>query len=123
MDICRTRCRCARDVDGVGVAARTSFTGAWTATDPDDGSTLLVLIGSEDASGNIRVTTVDQFASACDAPATVIGSGTISGSTLTAVGDVRCGGAVFATDVPVEFELVGETLVGGSVEFRRVGGA
>ena len=108
-------------LSGAGSAARTGFTGAWTGTDPDDGSKLMVLIGAEGSSGDVRVTGVDQFASACGAPATLIGSGSISGSVLGAVVDVRCGGEVFASDVPVEYELTGDTLLSGGVEFRRPG--
>jgi hypothetical protein len=105
-----------------GAAAGSGFTGAWTGTDPDDGSKLMVLIGAESPKGVVRVTGVDQFASACGAPATLIGSGSISGSVLTAVVDVRCGGEVFASDVPVEYELSGDKLLSGGVEFRRPGG-
>jgi hypothetical protein len=110
-------------MSGAGAAARTAFTGAWTGTDPDDGSKLMVLISAESYTGQVRVTGVDQFASACGAPATLIGSGSISGSVLTALVDVRCGGEVFATDVPVEYELTGDTLLSGGVEFRRPGRA
>jgi len=99
-----------------------AFTGAWTATDPDDGSTLKVQIGAPNASGRSRVTLIDQFASACGAPATAIGSGTISGATLSSTLDVRCGGSPFASDVPATFEVVGDTLVDGNgLLWTRVG--
>ena len=106
---------------GAATAAKTTFTGAWTGVDTDDGSTILVLIGAENASGGVRVTLIDQFASACGAAATALGSGTTSGSTLTGTFDVRCGGELLVTDAPFEFELSGEVLLGEPIEFHRVG--
>ena len=99
-----------------------AFTGAWVATDPDDGSKLKVQIGAANVSGVRRVTLIDQFASACDAPATGIGSGTVSGTTLSAALDIRCGGSPFGSDVPVAFAAVGDTLVGFGVVWERPGG-
>jgi hypothetical protein len=91
--------------------SRGAFTGAWTATDPDDGSRLKVQIGAPNASGVSRVTLIDQFASACGAPATGIGTGTASGATLSATLDIRCGGAPLVSDAPATFTMVGDTLV------------
>jgi hypothetical protein len=99
-----------------------TFTGAWVATDPDDGSELKVQIGAANVSGVRRVTFMDQFASACDAPATGIGSGAVSGTTLSATLDIRCGGSPFASDAPVAFAAVGDTLVGFGVVWERAGG-
>jgi hypothetical protein len=101
-------------------AAGATFNGAWSGTDPDDGSRLLILIGGAQT-GLAHVTFVDQFASACGAPATGIGSGTISGSTLSAKLDIRCGGKPFAPDVPITLDLQGETLFLGDIPFSRPG--
>ena len=100
-----------------------SFTGAWVATDPGDGSTLKVQIGAPNASGVRRVTVMDQnqFSSGCGALATAIGSGTVSGTTLSATLDIRCGGSLIATDVPFTFAAVGDTLVGFGVVWERAG--
>jgi hypothetical protein len=97
------------------------FTGAWTATDPDDGSPLKTQISAPDAAGRRHVVLIDQFASACDAPATAIGFGTVSGTTLTASVDVRCGRAILDSDAPFTWELVGDTLVGDGVIYTRPG--
>ena len=102
-------------------ASRDAFTGAWTATDTD-GSTLKAQISAPAASGVRRVTFIDHFASACGSPATAIGSGTVTGATLAATLNVRCGGAPFASDAPFTFDLVGDTLVSGGIVFTRVGG-
>jgi hypothetical protein len=99
-----------------------AFTGAWTATDPDDGSTLKLQIGAPNAFGVSRVTLMDQFASACGALATAIGSGTVSSMTLSSTLDIRCGGSPFAADVPVTFDAVGDTLLGFGVVWTRMGG-
>jgi hypothetical protein len=99
-----------------------AFTGAWSATDPDDGSTLKLQIGAPNASGVSRVTLMDQFASACGALATAIGSGTVSGTTLSSTLDIRCGGSPFASNVPVTFDAVGDTLLGFGVVWTRIGG-
>jgi hypothetical protein len=97
------------------------FGGAWTANDPADGSTLRLEIGAPSAAGARHVTLLDQFASACNAPATAIGSGTASDTTLSATLDVRCGGTPVAAEVPFTFVLVGDTLVGDDIVFTRVG--
>jgi hypothetical protein len=65
---------------------------------------------------------VDQFATTCSAPATAIGSGTVSGNTLSTTSDVRCGGELLASEVPISYDLVGETLVIGGIVFTRTGG-
>jgi hypothetical protein len=103
------------------VGSADAFTGAWVATDPDDGSTLRVQIGAANGAGVRRVTLIDQFASACGAAATAIGSGTVSRSTLTATLNVRCGGEPLDSDVLVDFAIVGDTLVGFGVVWRRAG--
>ncbi len=100
-------------------AATGNFTGAWSGTDPDDGSRLLALIGGP-PSGPVSVTFIDQFASACGAPATAIGSGTISGLTLSATLNIRCGGAPVATGVPFTFQLDGGTLLLDGVPLTRL---
>jgi hypothetical protein len=105
----------------VAAASTDAFTGAWTATDTD-GSTLHLQISAPNVSGVRHVTLVDQFASVCGAPATAIGLGTVSGTTLSATLDVRCGGAPSATGVPLSFDLVGDDLVSGGTVFTRVGG-
>ena len=102
-------------------ASSDGFTGAWRATDPDDGSTLVADIGAPNAAGIRHLTLVDQFASACDAPAVAIGAGTVSGSTLAATLEVRCGGASLGKDVPFSFQISGDTLHGGGLVFTRVG--
>jgi hypothetical protein len=98
-----------------------TFAGAWVATDPDDGSRLKLQISGSGAPAKRHVTLVDQFASACGAPATAIGLGTVSGTTLTATLDVRCGGAPFADDVPFVFEAANGTVVNNGVVFTRPG--
>jgi hypothetical protein len=98
-----------------------AFTGAWTATDVSDGSTLKLQIGTPNASGVRHVTLMDQYASACGALATGIGSGTDSGTTLSTALDLRCGGSTLADDVVVTFDAVGATLVGFGVVWQRLG--
>jgi hypothetical protein len=99
-----------------------SFTGAWVATDPGDGSTLKLQISAPNASGQRRVTVMDQFASGCGALATGIGSGTASGATLSTTLDFRCGGSPLANDITGDFVAVGDTLVGfGGVVWERTG--
>jgi len=102
-------------------ASPSPFTGAWRAVDPDDGSTLMALIGAPNAAGLLDLTFIDQYASACGAPATAIGSGTITGSRFTAVVDVRCGGALLVSDVEFEFDVSGDTLVASGLVYTRVG--
>jgi hypothetical protein len=101
-------------------AAGDAFTGAWTATDPFDGSTLRLQIGSPSASGVRQVTLTDSFASACGAPATAIGTGTVSGSTLTTVVDVRCGGEPRGS-ATIVYQLNGDVLTDGFSTFTRTG--
>jgi hypothetical protein len=103
-------------------ASADAFSGSWTAID-DDGSTLMLLVSAANPTGVRHVTLVDQYATTCAAPATAIGTGTASGTTLTTTADVRCGGQVLATDVPSSYELVGDTLVIGGVVFTRTGSA
>lgn len=100
--------------------SRDQFTGAWAATDPFDGSSLRLEIGSPSASGLRQVILSDDFASACGAPATAIGTGTVSDTTLTTTVDVRCGGAPYAEDVTIVYELVGDALTDGYNTFARV---
>jgi uncharacterized protein with beta-barrel porin domain len=102
-------------------AAGDAFTGAWTATDPFDGSTLRLQIGSPSAAGSRHVTLTDDFASACGAPATAIGTGSVSGATLTTVVDIRCGGVLRGEDVMIVYQLVGDTLTDGFSTFTRTG--
>ena len=102
-------------------ASTDAFTGAWTATDSDDGSALVATIGAAGTDDLRHVTLVDELASACDAPATASGWGVTSGSSLSATLDVRCGGAPYADDVPYTFQAQGATLIGGGLVFRRVG--
>jgi hypothetical protein len=97
------------------------FTGSWVATDPDDGSTLKLQISAPNAAGVRRVTLMDQFASACGALATGIGSGTTSGASLSAMLDIRCGGSPLESDVEVDLAAVGDTLVGSGVVWERAG--
>jgi hypothetical protein len=106
------------------VGSTDSFTGAWVATDPSDGSALKLQIGQTNASGVRRVTVMDQnqFHSGCGGLATGIGSGTVIGTTLSAALDIRCGGSLNATDVPFTFDAVGDTLVGLGVVWERAGG-
>lgn len=101
-----------------------AFTGAWVATDPGDGTVLKVQISESNASGVRRVMLMDQnqFHSGCGGPATAIGSGTVSGTTLSASLDVRCEGALVGTDIPFTFTAVGDTLVALGVVWERVGG-
>lgn len=96
------------------------FAGAWVAIDPFDASNLRLQIGSPSASGNRQVTLTDDHASACGAPATAIGTGTVAGSTLTTIVDVRCGGELRAEGVTITYELVGDTLTDGFSTFVRV---
>jgi hypothetical protein len=106
------------------VGSADAFTGAWVATDPGDGSTLKLQIGEANASGVRHVTLMDQnqFHSGCGGLATGIGSGTVSGTTLSAALDIRCEGSLIATDVPFTFAAVGDTLVGLGVVWERAGG-
>ena len=106
------------------VGSADAFTGAWVATDPSDGSALKLQIGEANASGVRHVTLMDQnqFHSGCGGLATGIGSGTVSGTTLSAALDIRCGGSLNATDVPFTFDAVGDTLVGLGVVWERAGG-
>ena len=104
---------------GSATAAGDAFTGAWSATDPFDGSALRLQIGAPSPSGVRQVTLTDNFASACGAPATAIGTGTVSGSTLTTIVDIRCGGELRAEDVTITYELVGDALTDGFSTFTR----
>ena len=106
------------------VGSADPFTGSWVATDPGDGSTLKLQIGEANASGVRRVTLMDQnqFQSGCGGLATGIGSGTVSGTTLSATLDIRCAGSLVLTDVPVDFDALGDTLVGLGVVWERAGG-
>jgi len=106
---------------GTASAAGDQFIGAWTATDPFDGSSQRLQIGAPSPSGERHVTLTDDFASACGAPATAIGTGTVSGSTLTTVVDIRCGGVVRAEDVTIAYELAGSALTDGFSTFTRAG--
>jgi hypothetical protein len=112
----------ATSLVATATAAGDSFTSAWRATDPFDGSSLRLQIGAPSASGVRQVTLTDGFASACDAPASAIGTGTVSGSTLTTVVDIHCGGELRAEDVTITYELVGDTLTDGFSTFTRAGG-
>jgi hypothetical protein len=105
------------------VGSADAFTGAWVATDPGDGSTLKVQIGAANDAGVRRVTIMDQnqFHSGCGALATAIGSGTVTGTTLSSTLDIRCGGSLVGTDVLVTFAAVGDTLVGFGVIWARAG--
>ena len=100
-----------------------SFTGAWVATDPDDASALKLQISAPNESGVRRVTVMDQnqFKSGCGGLATAIGSGTVSGTTLSSTVDVRCGGSLVLTDVVFTFTAVGDTLVGFGGVWERAG--
>jgi len=102
-------------------ASTDTFTGAWAATDTGDGSAVVATIGAAGSDAVRRVTLVDQFASACDAPATADGWGVTSGSRLSATLDVRCGGAPYAQDVPYTFQATGATLLADGLVFRRMG--
>ena len=106
---------------GTASAAGDQFTGAWAATDPFDGSALRLQIGAPSPSGVRHVTLTDNFASACGAPATAIGTGTVSGSTLTTIVDIRCGGQLRAEDVTITYELAGSALTDGFSTFTRGG--
>jgi len=103
---------------GSATAADDAFTGAWSATDPFDGSALRLQIGGPSPSGVRQVTLTDNFASACGAPATAIGTGTVSGSTLTTIVDIRCGGELRGTGT-FTYTLVGDTLYDGFSTFTR----
>lgn len=105
---------------GSAVASPDPFTGAWIATDPFDGSTLRLQVGSPSAEGLRQVTLTDGFASACGAPATAIGTGTVSGSTLTTTVDIRCGGELRAEHVTIVYQLSGGMLTDGFSTFRPV---
>jgi hypothetical protein len=110
---------------GLGVTfvrtTRDAFTGAWAATDPFDGSALRLQIGSPSAKGVRQVTLTDDFASACGAPATAIGTGEVSGTTLTTVVDIRCGGELVAEDATIVYQLSGNALTDGFSTFTRTG--
>jgi len=108
---------------GTASAAGDQFTGAWSATDPFDGSSLRLEIGAPSPSGVRHVTLMDTFASACGAPATAIGTGTVSGSTLTTVVDIRCGGELRGEDVTITYQLVGSALTDGFSTFTRAADA
>lgn len=103
-------------------AASGSFTGLWRATDPSDGSTLVLAI-----SPTGRMLLFDDRASSCDGGgfAFAFGPGSAAGSTFSATVDVFCGATPFvpfAEDVVVTFELVGTTLVGeGGEVYHRLG--
>lgn len=78
----------------VGTAAAAPpdpFAGAWIGTDPFDGGTLRLQI-SMDAHGVRHVVFTDSRTRlACGGPpGRIIGSGTVSGATLTWSGTVRC---------------------------------
>jgi hypothetical protein len=105
------------------VGSADTFAGGWVATDPGDGSTLKLQIGEAGASGVRRVTLMDQnqFHSGCGGLATGIGSGTVSGTTLSVTLEIRCQGALLATDVAVDFAAVGDTLVGFGLVWERAG--
>ena len=105
------------------VGSADALTGPWVATDPGDGSTLKLQISAANASGVRRVTLMDQnqFHSGCGGLATGIGSGTVSGTTLSATLDFRCQGSLIATDFPVDFDAVGDTLVGFGVVWEEGG--
>ena len=105
---------------GTATSAGDAFTGAWKATDPSDGSSLRLQIGGPSAFGTRSVAFSDGFASACGAPATAIGTGTVSGSTLTATVVIRCGGELLAEGT-ITYELVGDVLKDGISVFRRDG--
>ena len=111
---------------GLGVTfvrtARDAFTGAWEATDLFDGSTLRLQIGSPSAAGVRHVTLTDDFASACGAPASAIGTGKVSGTTLTTVVNIRCGGELLAEAATIVYQLSGSALKDGFSTFTRVGG-
>jgi hypothetical protein len=102
-------------------ASPSPFTGAWQSVDPDDGSPLMAMISAPNAAGVIHLTFIDQYATACGAPATAIGSGTITGSRFTAVVRVRCGGAPVVSGVEFWFDLTGDTLVSSGLVYTRVG--
>ena len=104
---------------GTASAAGDQFTGAWAATDPFDGSALRLQIGAPSAEGTRQVTLTDDFASACGAPATAIGAGTVSGTTLTTIADIRCGGVLRAEDVTITYTLAGAALTDGFSTFTR----
>ena len=106
------------------VGSADPFTGAWVATDPGDGSTLKLQISGSGGSEVMRVTIMDQnqFHNGCGALATAIGSGTVSGATLSSTLDIRCGGSLVGTDVLFTFAAVGDTLVGFGVVWERAGG-
>ena len=74
-------------------------------------------------SGVRRVTVMDQnqFRSGCGGLATAIGSGTVSGTTLSSTVDVRCAGSLVLTDVLFTFTAVGDTLVGFGGVWERAG--
>jgi hypothetical protein len=98
-------------------AATTSFSGIWRATDPSDGSTLVLAISPFG-----RVLLVDDNASACGGGfAFAFGAGTVAESTLTATVDVYCGTTLFAEGAEVTYERVGPTIVGpGGEVYHRV---
>ena len=100
------------------IAAGGSFTGLWRATDPSDGSTLVLAVAP---SGKVLI--VDTYASACGGgPAFAYGSSTTTGSSLTATVDVFCGTTPFVSGAQVTYSRVGTTLVGDGGEiYRRVG--
>ena len=81
----------------------------------------MAMISAPNAAGVVHLTFVDQYASACGAAATAIGSGTITGSTFTAVVDVRCGGVPVISGIEFSFELTGDTLAAGPLVYTRIG--
>ena len=98
-------------------ASTGSFAGIWRATDPSDGSTLVLAIGP----GN-HVLLLDNSAASCGGGfAFAYGPGVASEETLSAALDVFCGLRLVARDVEVRFQRSGESLVGpGGEVYTRV---
>lgn len=91
-------------------SASDPFVGAWVSPDTD-GDLVSAEIGAANADGVRRLTLFDPAANACNREsANAMGSGTVSGDTLTATLTVLCHGQVHFVGT-VHFTLSGDTLV------------
>lgn len=117
-------------------AAPSPFTGVWEGIDVDGSRMTLTVSGG---SSQVRVTFFDDHASSCitrgavEGAATVMGTGTIDGATLTWLFDeIRCtngivistpeGTNTFTYDATTDTISVDPDQWGGEVTWSRVGG-
>jgi hypothetical protein len=115
-------------VPAVQAAPPNSFTGAWTSTDPVDGSTQYATVSGGDV---VKITYTDLYASVCvnsGAATTVFSSiivGTASGDTIEgAFASARCGSLYFDTlvgsPVTLYYDSATDTILAGSVTWYRL---